>query len=244
MNNRMVVLGKWLALAVLILAAGFCYSCGTQEEALLAEEDAGLSAVVSHEAGQSSAAADETAHEKAEQKSAHVEALASETAASEAAAICMVHVCGAVNFPGVYELKSGQRIYEAIELAGGFTEAAAKSYLNLALPVSDGMKIEVPDLEQARILMEQSGDKVGAEVTAANGKSGQEADQPDARINLNTATKAQLMTLSGIGEIRAEDIIRYREEHGPFEQIEDIMKVSGIKDSAFQRIKNDITVQP
>jgi len=64
----------------------------------------------------------------------------------------------------------------------------------------------------------------------------------EAKVNLNTAGKEQLMTLTGIGESRAEDIIRYRQEHGPFERIEDIMNVSGIKEGAFQKIKDSITV--
>ncbi len=139
---------------------------------------------------------------------------------------CFVHVCGEVMQPGVYELSEGQRVYEAIAMAGGFTESAAQSALNLAEPVHDGMKLEVPDQEQAARLISDIGtDSAGT-------------------VDINTASKEQLQTLRGIGEARAEDIIRYRQEHGRFEQIEDIMKVPGIKTSAFEKIKDDISVSP
>ena len=77
---------------------------------------------------------------------------------------------------------------------------------------------------------------------ADEGGSGQQKETVSEKVNINTATKDQLMTLTGIGEVRAEDIIAYRQEHGPFRQIEDIMQVSGIKEAAFAKIKDDITV--
>ena len=113
-----------------------------------------------------------------------------------------VHVCGEVAAPGVYEMKEGSRIYQAVEMAGGLTEAAA-----------------------------YPGISAGADGGAVTSK-----------INLNTAVKEQLMTLKGIGEARAEAIIAYRQEYGPFARIEDIMEVPGIKEAAFQKIKEDITV--
>lgn len=202
MKKFIRVFGKWLALAVWILAAGFCYSCGRQEDEVLMAETS----------------------------------FAAETPFTESAvgilsaAVLFVHVCGEVENPGVYELHDGQRIYEAIDAAGGFTQEAADSYLNLAEPVTDGMKVEVPSKEQAEAWRESS--------------EAQNAGFSDGRVNLNTATKEQLMTLNGIGESRAQDIIRYRQEHGKFEKIEDIMRISGIKESAFQKIKEDITVSP
>ncbi len=137
-----------------------------------------------------------------------------------------VYVCGEVAAPGVYELPAGSRIFEAIERAGGFTEAAAAESLNLAAVVSDGMKLRV--LSEAELLT------LPESAQAEDGR-------PDL-VNLNTAAKAELMTLPGIGESRAEDIIRYREQSGGFQKIEDIMKVSGIKEAGFQKIKDRITV--
>ena len=140
-----------------------------------------------------------------------------------------VHICGQVKEPGVYELPEGSRVYEAVEAAGGFTEEAAAEALNLAEKIMDGMKITVYDREEARTL-------------EASGTS--EGGGPGSRglVNLNTASKEALMTLSGIGESKAEDIIRYREESGGFKKIEDIMKVPGIKNAGFQKIKDRITV--
>ena len=148
-----------------------------------------------------------------------------ETGISEAeAALCFVHICGEVKEPGVYELPEGSRLFEAVEAAGGFTDEASEESLNLAGIISDGMQIVIRSKEEA------------ANSLAA------EREQAAGLVNINQASKEQLMTLPGIGESRAEDIIRYREESGGFQTIEDIMKVSGIKDAAFQKIKERIVV--
>jgi competence protein ComEA len=154
--------------------------------------------------------------------------------------ICYVHVCGEVASPGVYQLPEGSRVYEAVAAAGGFTEDAASEYLNLAEPVQDGMKIVVPDREaetkpaEAGIYLAGSG---------ANGDIlGEDEDTSGGKVNINTADSAALMTLSGIGKSRAAAIIQYREEHGKFSSIEEIMQVPGIKEAAFQKIKQNITI--
>lgn len=135
-----------------------------------------------------------------------------------------VYVCGSVNCPGVYELSEGSRITDAIEAAGGMTEEAADTYLNLAETLSDGQKIEVPSLEEAEVLTE-------AGKTGAAGL-----------VNLNRATEEELMTLSGIGASKAKEIIRYRETKGGFGKPEDLMKIPGIKEGVFHKIRDQITV--
>lgn len=145
----------------------------------------------------------------------------------------VVHVCGEVVNPGIYELPAGSRIYEAVKAAGGFTENAAEESVNLASPIEDGVQIRIYSKDEAETLAAGAAPFDGFEASG-------EGKEPV--VNLNTATKEELMTLSGIGESRAEDIIRYREENGGFQNIEDIMKVSGIKDAAFQKIKDRITV--
>ena len=148
-----------------------------------------------------------------------------ETELSETeAALCFVHICGEVKEPGVYELPEGSRLFEAVEAAGGFTKEASEESLNLAGLISDGMQIVIRSKEEA-----------ASSAAAAN-------EQAAGLININQASKEQLMTLPGIGESRAEDIIRYREQSGGFQTIEEIMKVSGIKDAAFQKIKERIVV--
>ncbi|MCB6610434.1 helix-hairpin-helix domain-containing protein [[Clostridium] symbiosum] len=163
-----------------------------------------------------------------------------------------IHVCGEVTVPGVYGLEEGSRIYQAIEMAGGFTEDAAQDFLNMAESLEDGMKIQVPNRKEAgewdsrkAVTYPEYSEPAGRtqEKEAAGAGGFQErSNTGTAKVNLNTAAKEQLMTLKGIGEARAEAIIAYRQESGPFTRIEDIMEVSGIKEAAFQKIKEDITV--
>ena len=139
-----------------------------------------------------------------------------------------VHVCGEVNQPGVYCLPAGSRLYEAIEAAGGLKEGAAAESLNQAQEAKDGQQIYVPSIEES-LKEEVSGE-------------GEPAEASDGKINLNTAAKEQLMTLTGIGEAKAAAIIRYREENGGFQSIEELMEVEGIKEGVFNKIKDQIKI--
>ncbi len=152
-----------------------------------------------------------------------------------------VYVCGAVLSPGVYELPYGARVVVAIEVAGGFGENAARDYLNLARVLSDGEKLMVPTMEEAEALKETE-----ASYKVSGGAASQSGSEVGAglSININTATKEELMELPGIGESRALSIIAYREENGTFGSIEEIMLVSGIKEGAFAKIKAYIRVTP
>ncbi len=158
--------------------------------------------------------------------------------------ICYVHVCGAVKSPGVYELTADSRLFEAIQMAGGLTEEAAGEAVNQAELVEDGSRIYVPTKEEAGATMADDGTFVqGTENGKTSGENGTEAGDPsDGRVNINTAAKDELMTLSGIGEAKAEAIIRYREEHGAFQKPEDLMEVEGIKEGVFQKVKDQIKV--
>lgn len=139
--------------------------------------------------------------------------------------MCYVYVCGAVNHPGVVVLPEGSRVQDAIEAAGGMTAQAEDTFINLAAKVEDAQKLLVPTKEQAESLEAlQSAEENGL-------------------VNINQADSSELCTLSGIGESRAADIIAYREEHGNFIVIEDIMKVPGIKESVFHKIKEKITIE-
>ena len=143
-------------------------------------------------------------------------------------------------------------VFQVVERAGGFTERAAAQYLNMAQVVSDGMKIVVPDGESLdgaeRYGLDSEGGNhgagsAGAGVIMPEGKTaGGSTAKEKVKVNLNTATREELMTLKGIGEAKADDIIAYRESHGGFQKIEDIKKISGIKNAAFEKIKDDITV--
>lgn len=144
---------------------------------------------------------------------------------------CFVYVCGHVVDPGVYEASADSRIFEVIRMAGGPTEDGCLEALNLADRVYDGQKLYVPSYSEYE---ECPGEEVSR---GSNGGEGP-VQEGSGRVNINTAGIEALMTLPGIGSSRAEAIIEYRDSHGGFDSIEDIMKVSGIKEGAFQKIKD------
>lgn len=166
-----------------------------------------------------------------------------------------VDVCGAVVNPGVYELSSDSRVFQAIEKAGGYLPGAAASYLNRARSLSDGQQIYVPTQEEVDSQTipltqdETAQDGMVQEGTAQTGTAayntadGTGTTQAGQRIDLNTADVSQLSTLTGVGESKALAIIAYREENGPFTSIEDIMNVPGIKEGTYEKIKDKIAIE-
>ena len=160
-----------------------------------------------------------------------------------------VDVCGAVANPGVFQLAAGSRVFQAIEAAGGYLPEAALTCVNRAGVLTDGQQLYILTQEE----MERQGldpaEMAGASDGQMNGSAGTGQNtgmtaqvQQDNRININTADEAQLTTLTGIGATRAQAIIAYREENGPFAAIEDIMNVQGIKEGTFAKIKDEIVV--
>jgi len=149
----------------------------------------------------------------------------------QAQELLFVHICGAVNAPGVYRLPEGSRIADAVLCAGDFSENAAKDYLNLAKPVLDGEKIYVPNKDEAEQNLE--GKRLQDE-KSENGES--------FSVNLNTVGVDELMKLPGIGQTKAEAILAYRREHGAFSSCEELMQVPGIKQSVYEKIRDNITV--
>ena len=151
---------------------------------------------------------------------------AEEAEPEEPAAIC-VYICGAVKRPNVYTLPEGSRVYQAVEAAGGFTEEAEVKALNLAEVLADGRQITVFSKEEI-----ESG-------RAAPASAGEVSD---GKVDLNRATKEELQSLPGIGAVKAEAILRYREEAGGFSDIESIREISGIGEKSFERLRNLIKV--
>lgn len=147
-----------------------------------------------------------------------------ETEAQEGA--IYVYVCGQVADPGVYELKKSSRLYEALEAAGGMTETAADTYLNQAESLKDGQKVYVPSKEEAE----------------SSPAPAPEGEKDDGKVDLNKASKEELMTLDGIGEARADAILKYREDGGGFHSAEELKEVEGIKDGIYNKIKDKIKV--
>lgn len=132
-----------------------------------------------------------------------------------------VYVSGAVAHPGVYTLRPGDRVEDAIDAAGGPTKDADLTKINLAAKVKDEQQIHVP----------QPGESLP-----------QESSGQPSKININTASAELLDTLPGIGETKAQAVVNYRQEHGDFKRIEDLMEVAGIGSSTYENLKHLITV--
>lgn len=146
-----------------------------------------------------------------------------------AAGPVFVDVKGAVSLPGLYKAKEGDRVLDAIEQAGGLLETADEKQINFAQKVHDEMVIYVPEkgetIEDAPPVM-------------AAPSSG----QTNGKVNINRAELSELETLPGIGPAKAQAIIDYREQQGPFKQVEDIQNVSGIGEKTFEKLQESISV--
>lgn len=187
--------GLWERILTLLFACvymgGFLGACGREKE---------LTFALDGETGQ------ETIREAGRE----------ETASAE----IYVHVCGAVRSPGLKRLPEGSRVWDALEMAEGFTEDADQSAVNLAAPVSDGQQLYFPTMEEV-----QSGEPDGG------------------KVNLNTADEQQLRTLPGIGSSRAQAILKYREEHNGFSSVEELMQVPGIKEGVYEQLCDQVIVK-
>lgn len=133
-----------------------------------------------------------------------------------------IHISGAVANPGVYALASPSRLQDAIQVAGGLSPQADQTKINLASFISDGQKIIVP----------LQGEKIETYTE----------DSSSTQININTASYEEIEALPGIGPQKASDILKYRETHGPFQSIDDLLKVNGIGEKTLQQIRPYITL--
>lgn len=150
--------------------------------------------------------------------------------------VIIVHIVGCVKNPGIVEVKDGARIIDVIEKAGGITEDADISKVNLAYIVKDAQKIYVPSIyddNNIEYINTRNGDNV---ITNGNGS------EDKGMININTSTQTELEQLPGIGPTTALKIINYRKENGEFKSIEEIKEIPGIGDAKFETIKNMIEV--
>lgn len=194
-------------------------------------------------------AGDTDQNRKAEPSAGSTDRAELSDASLEEAKTLVVHICGAVSAPGVYELPAGSRIIDAVEAGGGFLPEADEACCNLAEEIVDGCQIYImtksescADGQTEKKAGIQTSPDSDMQTTDRNVRSNSAPALENGLVNLNTADVAALMTLPGIGESRAKAIISYREQHGAFAQIEDIMKISGIKQAAFSKIKDKITV--
>ena len=156
--------------------------------------------------------------------------------------LVIIHITGSVKNPGIVKLKEGSRIEDAIEAAGGLTENADITKVNLAYVVEDGTKIKIPstseeDIGDEDIIDSKSGDNIIIEENTVSSNNSTQT------ININKATEKEFETLPGIGPSLASKIIEYRNQNGKFGSIEDIKNVNGIGDNKYEKIKDLITVK-
>lgn len=156
------------------------------------------------------------------------------SAAAAPGRLLFVHVVGEVHEPGVYELAEGSRVSDAIDAAGGATEAAMLAAVNLARPLSDGEQIIVPDSAAAAAVGPGGGAATGAGPAGVAGASG--------LVNLNTADLAALETLHGVGPALANRIIDWRAANGKFSSIEQLLDVAGIGERTFEQLRAKVTI--
>ena len=153
----------------------------------------------------------------------------SEPDAPEAETSIMVHIVGAVRSPGVYEVPQGSRVNDVLLLAGGHTEDADLSLINLAAFVQDAMQIRIPVIGEE------------PQTQAADGQN-QSATTADGRVNINLANLTELQTLPGIGPVIAQNIIDFREANGGFNSIDELLNVSRIGDATLERLRDMVTI--
>ncbi|MGL9913564.1 competence protein ComEA [Enterococcus sp. DIV0784] len=157
--------------------------------------------------------------------------VATDATKERAETMIYVDIKGAVKVPGIYQLKNQQRIWDALALAGGVSEEADTTQVNYAQKVKDQMIIYVP----------KKGEAVAQSLETLQESAPAQQNQEE-KINLNTATEAELQTISGIGAKKAQEIIRFRDEQGPFKTVEELKNVPGIGEKTVERLKDMLTV--
>lgn len=151
-------------------------------------------------------------------------------------------ISGAIKHQGVYTLKNGARLQELIEAAGGTTGKVQLKAINRAILLKDQDKIHIPYKGEKVESAATAGTGTSTNSTSTSSNSSASNQESGEKVNLNTADVAGLQKLTGIGEKKAEQIIAYREQNGPFKKVEDLMQVSGIGEKTFASLKDQLTV--
>ncbi|WP_051685441.1 helix-hairpin-helix domain-containing protein [Clostridium sp. KNHs205] len=223
-------------IAVFLILTGVIYSC---QRAGSNQQSSTLGTPINLAEGSSpESQTDLQAETQKETGEAAEEIQEQESAPQQETQIYYVHLCGAVRNPGVYEATKATRVYELVQSAGGFTKEADENYVNQAANVEDGQQIYIPTREE----VQKGSEKVtltGRNSTASPDNAGEDTNKTG-KVNINTATKSELCTLPGIGEVKAGSIIDYRTNHGEFQSIEELKQIEGIKDAVYNKIKDMI----
>lgn len=211
---------KWRLGCLLVMGIYMTGCSGVGEEFILTDTEEKQEVIIT---GQEQ----ETATPETVQAGTTQELMTQAAVQTEETGTVFVFVCGQVAVPGVYELPAGSRIYDAIMQAGGCMETADICAVNQAGYLEDGMQIYIPAIGE----------------TYKEAASEEQASRTDGRISINHADKNELMTLPGIGESKADAILEYRQSHGAFSSIEELMNIPGIKEGIFNNIQDYITVE-
>ncbi len=232
MQVNKIFLGEILLLCFVV--STFCTSCSLleKEEVSFQTEDNEEKNILSE---------GETKTAQTQEKESNIQEASNSTNLDNI--VLYVYICGQVKNPGVYSLETGKRVNDAVNLAGGFTKEADTTSLNLARQIVDGEQIYVLSKEEAATNQTTAVQTTNSAENTNGGAmfSTSDMDQTKTKVNINTASREELMTLSGIGQAKADSIIAYRETNGPFQSIEEIKQIEGIKDGIFLKIKDQIT---
>lgn len=238
-GKKIRIAAEWMALGLILAVCTGCRAKNPDNLEVLSLEKSADDKKETMQDDSGENAMPDSAEENKDRKAS--ETKGSEDTGREDEKQIFVYVCGAVQAPGVYGLEEGARLYEAIACAGGVREDAAEESVNQAQTVADGDRLYIPTDEEVRQGFGEflkSGVSVGTEGTKSEGNDTDSAG----KVNINTASKEELKTLNGIGDTRAESILSYRELNGPFQTIEALMQVDGIKEGVFNKMKDSITV--
>lgn len=225
LNKKSYNIAAYMVVILIFTLCGFLYSCTSKKENVY---------LVENGTQKEKEQADDVLYGTHGKDFSTQDDIYGDAASDSTSARVFVYVCGNVARPGVYEAAEDARVYELIDMAGGVTDKGCLEALNLAEHIYDGQKLYVPDYEE----YEDNG-SISYNDVDSDGRQKSETG----KVNINNADLELLMTLPGIGKSRAQAIIDYRSVNGVFGNIEDIMSVSGIKESAFSKIKDYICVK-
>lgn len=219
MKKKMIL---WISCSIFILGAGMFYSCSMNKHNISTEKQK----IIGNHFGELSQQPDELSIQSIEnQHELMIENEPNISNANKEVNYIYLHICGSVKNEGVYQLEEGSRLFQLVDLAGGFIDNACRDYLNLAKVMKDGERYYVPSQEEVL--------KGGISLYETDEKHSEDS----LKISINSEDTSELTKLPGIGEAKAKDIIDYRKKNGEFKAIDDIMKVRGIGESLFEKIK-------
>ncbi|KAA9235171.1 MULTISPECIES: helix-hairpin-helix domain-containing protein [Aerococcus] len=229
-NYGKLLVGAFIALV--LLAAGMIYSAFDQVIAPASQDPVAATTLVESDGQEENSQSESSETDQAEGGQAG-------NSQDQGDDLIYVDVKGAVKSPGLYQVQAGDRVLDAIDLAGGLNDQADSKRINLSQRLQDQMVVYVPALDEEL----DQGEMQALSPMMTGSPSAAGSSQGDSqKININTADASQLQEISGIGEKKAADIIQYRESKGSFQKIEEITEVSGIGDKTFEKIKEQITV--